>query len=107
MSRNIRHLEALLYEERKRLGAGKRLEEVFRIGVADRNSMELGAVVVVEQHEQRRFMDAVVELQSRLTALELPPQIALAALASISQSLLGEYTGSDEVKKAREVMTHG
>jgi hypothetical protein len=69
--------------------------------------MELGAVVVVEQHEQRRFMDAVVELQSRLTALELPPQIALAALASISQSILGEYTGSDEVKKAREVMTHG
>jgi hypothetical protein len=52
-------------------------------------------------------MDAVVELQSRLTALELPPQIALAALASISQSLLGEYTGSDEVKKAREVVTHG
>ena len=36
MSRNIRHLEALLYEERKRLDAGKRLEEVFRIGVADR-----------------------------------------------------------------------
>jgi hypothetical protein len=107
MSRNIRHLEALLYEERKRLDAGKRLEEVFRIGVADRNSMELGAVVVVEQHEQRRFMDAVVELQLRLTALELPPQIALAALASISQSLLGEYTGSDEVRKAREVMTHG
>jgi hypothetical protein len=107
MSRNIRHLEALLYEERKRLDAGKRLEEVFRIGVADRNSMELGAVVVVEQHEQRRFMDAVAELQSRLAALELPPQLALAALASISQSLLGEYTGSDEVKKAREVMTHG
>jgi hypothetical protein len=107
MSRNIRHLEALLYEERKRLDSGKRLEEVFRIGVADRNSMEVGAVVVVEQHEQRRFVEAVVELQSRLTALELSPQLALAALASLSQSLLGEYTGTDDVKTAREVTTHG
>jgi hypothetical protein len=107
MSRNIRHLEALLYEERKRVDAGKRLEEVFRIGVADRNSMEVGAVVVVEQHEQKRFVEAVIELQSRLAALNISPQIALAALASVSQTLLGEYTGSDEVKKALEVVKHG
>ena len=31
----------------------------------------------------------------------------VAALASLSQSLLGEYTGSDEVKKANEVIRHG
>jgi hypothetical protein len=106
MSRNIRHLEALLYEERKRLDAGKRLEEVFRIGVADRHSMEVGAVVVVEQHEQKRFVEAVIELQSHIAALNVSPQIALAALASVSQSLLGAYTGSEEVK-AHEVVKHG
>lgn len=107
MSRNIRHLEALLYEESKRINAGQKLEEVFRIGVADRNSMELGAVVVVEQHEQRRFMDAVVELSAQLSAMDLSPQIALAALASISKSLLGDYTGSDDAKRPSEVATHG
>ena len=107
MSRNIRHLEALLYEESKRLNAGKRLEEVFRIGVADRNSMELGAVVVVEQHEQRRFMDAVEELTAQLSSMNLSPQIALAALASISKSLLGEYIGADDLKRSSEVVTHG
>jgi hypothetical protein len=107
MSRNIRHLEALLYEERKRLDAGKRLEEVFRIGVADRNSMEVGAVVVVEQHEQGRFVEAVLDIQSRIAALKVSPQIALAVLASVSQSLLGDYVGSADLKKAHEVVKHG
>jgi hypothetical protein len=105
MSRNIRHLEELLYEERKRLDLGKRPEEIFRLGVSDRNSMEVGAVVVVEQHEQKQFMSAVLELQFQLQALNVSPQIALAALASVSQSLLGEYTGSSV--KEREVVKHG
>jgi hypothetical protein len=107
MSRNIRHLEALLYEERKRLDSGQRLEEVFRIGVADRNSMEVGAVVAVQQHEQRHFVKAVVELQAYLAALDVSPQIALAALASVSKSLLNEYTGTEEIKKTREVVNNG
>jgi hypothetical protein len=106
ISRNIRHLEALLYEERKRLDVGKRLEEVFRIGVADRHSMEVGAVVAVEQHEQKHFVEAVMELQDRLAALNLSPQIALAALASVSQSLLSEYMGSQS-SKGYEVVKHG
>jgi hypothetical protein len=106
VSRNIRHLEALLYEERKRLDAGKRLEEVFRIGVADRHSMEVGAVVAVEQHEQKRFIEAVIDLQARVSALNVSPQIALAALASVSQSLLSEYMGAESLK-GHEVTKHG
>lgn len=106
MSRNIRHLEALLYEERKRLDAGKRLEEVFRIGVADRHSMEVGAVVVVEQHERQRFTEAVIGLQSHIAALNVSPQMALAALASVSQSLLGEYMGAEE-SMSSEVTRNG
>jgi len=107
MSRNIRHLEALLYEERKRSDSGQRLEEIFRIGVADRNSMEVGAVVAVQEHEQRHFVKAVVELQAYLAALDVSPQIALAALASVSKSLLNEYTGTEEIKKTREVVNNG
>ena len=52
-------------------------------------------------------MDAVDELKAQLAAMDLSPQIALAALASISQSLLGEYIGADEVKRSSEVATHG
>jgi hypothetical protein len=88
MSRNIRHLEELLYEERKRQDAGTRLEEV-----------------VVEQHEQKQFMNAVLELQFQIQALNVSPQIALAALASVSQSLLGEYTGVGA--RVEEVAKHG
>jgi hypothetical protein len=106
MSRNIRHLEELLYEQTRRTDGGKRLGEVFRIGVADRQSMEVGAVVVVEQHEQLRFMEAVGEVHSYIEALQLSPQLALAALASVSKSLLGQYIGSEE-KKALEVVKHG
>jgi hypothetical protein len=67
--------------------------------------MEVGAVVVVEQHEQKQFMNAVLELQFQIQALNVSPQIALAALASVSQSLLGEYTGVGA--RVEEVVKHG
>jgi hypothetical protein len=103
MSRNIRHLEALLYEEQKRLDAGQRLEEVYRIGVADRHSMEVGAVVVVEKHEEQQFTKAVMMLEEHLRTSRISRQLTLAALASVSQSLLTEYTGEKAGKAAEEV----
>ncbi len=106
MSRNIRHLEALLYEEQKRLGAGQRLEEVYRIGVADRHSMEVGAVVVVQKHEEQAFRRTVVELEEHLRASAGSRQLILAALASVSQSLLAEYVG-EENKKVLQEVKHG
>ena len=106
MSRNIRHLEALLYEEQKRLSAGQRLEEVYRIGVADRHSMEVGAVVVVEKHEEQAFRRTVVELEELLQASAGSRQLVLAALAAVSQSRLAEYVG-EEGKTAVEEVKHG
>jgi hypothetical protein len=106
-SRNIRHLEALLYEERKRLDAGRQVEHVFRLGVSDRHSMEVGAVVVVEHADKKAYMDAVIDLQSRVEELGLSQQIALAALASVSQALLSEYTSvSSKVLESQKVK-HG
>jgi hypothetical protein len=50
-------------------------------------------------------MNAVLELQFQIQALNVSPQIALAALASVSQSLLGEYTGVGA--RVEEVVKHG
>ena len=104
MSRNIRHLEALLYEEQTRLKSGQRLEEIFRIGVADRHSMELGAVVVVEKHEEQQFTKAVMSLEEHMRNAGISRQIALATLASVSQSLLAEYLQEKPSKEAEEVI---
>lgn len=92
ISRNLRHLEALLFEEKQRTDMGRKVEEVFRLGISDRHSMELGAVLVVEQGERRRFMETVVELQNRLEELGARPHIALAAMASISKGLLSQLS---------------
>jgi hypothetical protein len=104
ISRNIRHLEALLYEEQARLNAGQRLEQVYRIGVADRHSMELGAVVVVEKHEEQQFTRAVMALEEHMRDAGVSRQIALATLASVSQSLLAEYLQEKPEKKLVEVL---
>lgn len=106
MSRNIRLLEALLYEEQTRVNAGQRLEEVFRIGVADRHSMEVGAVVVVQKHEEQQFTRAVIALEEHMKRAGISRQIALATLASVSQSLLAEYLRETPGKEVKEV-THG
>ena len=103
-SRNVRHLEALLFEERQRADLGRKVEEIFRIGITDRHSMELGAVLVVEQGERRRFMETVVELQNRLEELGATPQIALAAMASISKGLLSQlHSEPDRLSNQQEV----
>ena len=97
ISRNMRHLEALLFEERQRAEMGQKVEEIFRLGVSDRHSMELGAVVVVERADRRLFMQAVVEIQNRLEELGVTPHIALAAMASVSKlSTDGAAVGTKE-----------
>ena len=106
MSRNIRHLEALVYEEQRRLDAGQRLGEIFRIGVAARHSMEVGAVVAVEETERASFIVAVEDLQRHLAPLIIRPHLALAVLASVSKSLLHHYVEAKDVTVQHEVVTH-
>ena len=100
-SRNIRHLEALLYEEQKRIAGGNNPDEVFRIGVADRHSMELGAVVSVDVRDHRNFEALVIGLEDKIASFEIKPEIALAALASVSKRLLVEFSES-HIEKERE-----
>lgn len=106
-SRRIKHLEALIYEEQTRLSAGKSLEDVFRIGVSDRHTMEIGAVVAVERTERRKYMDAVVELQSRISDMGLRPELALAAIASVSKQLLAEYMSAGERRLENQEVLDG
>jgi hypothetical protein len=91
-SRNVRHLEALLYEEQKRIADGACLDEVFRIGVADRQSMEVGAVVAVDKHDRRDFEATVIGIEAKIASLNTRPELALAALASVSKKLLVELS---------------
>lgn len=104
LSRNIRHLEALLYEENKRLASGRKAEAVYRIGVADRASMEVGAVVAVEAHEVSDFRKAVEALEDERVRLGVSSQVFLAALASVSRAALEEFTGQDRTRP--EEMIH-
>jgi hypothetical protein len=106
-SRNVRHLEALLFEEKQRTDMGRKVEEIFRLGITDRHSMELGAVLVVEQGERRRFMETVVEIQNRLEALGVTPQLALAAMASISKGLLSQLNSQPETKLEEQEVKRG
>jgi hypothetical protein len=105
-SRNVRHLEALLFEEKERVEMGQKVEEVFRLGVSDRHSMELAAVVVVEHGDRREYMKAVIEIQNRLEELGLSNQLALAALASISKGLLAQHLRDQEKGSPLEEVKH-
>jgi hypothetical protein len=68
--------------------------------------MEVGAVVVVEKHEERQFTKAVMMLEEHLRGSGISRQLTLAALASVSQLLLTEYMG-EKAGKAAEEVTHG
>ena len=99
LSRNIRHLEALLFEERQRIDSGQTSVAVYRIGVADRLSMEVGAVVSVERDQLGDFQRVIEMLENEKSRLDVQPQIFLAALASVSKSALEEYLGKQAQQK--------
>ena len=88
IARNLRHLEALVHVEKRRIDNGESVGAIFRIGVSDRYSMEEGAVVVVENDDRDVFADAVIELRTMLAKFIDKPQLALAAIAAVSKHLL-------------------
>jgi hypothetical protein len=90
--RSFRHIETLVFEETSRLGKGQKPEHILRIGVSDRRSKDLEAVVVVGRKESRQFAEAVVRVGELLEQLGVDdnPELALAALASVSQRLLSD-----------------
>jgi hypothetical protein len=113
--RSFRHLEVVVFEEARRLEQGRKPEHILRISVGDRYSKDMEAVVVVEPQDSSMFSTAVVELDELMHRLDLTsnPELALAALSSISQKYLSELLDSNlehsaiPVTPAREKVKHG
>ena len=95
LARNFRHIEALAGELSHRAQVGAAPGEFMRIGVTDRFSKELEAVVVVEPHNQSAVAEAVLRIEEVLAGLQVGnmPSLALAALATASRRFLAEMEG--------------
>ena len=64
LSRNLRHIEALVFELTRTEVAKDAAAEVFRIGVTDRHSKELEAVVSVTAKDTELLANAIVDLEA-------------------------------------------
>jgi hypothetical protein len=109
--RSFRNIESLVFEQAKWLEQGVDPGHIIRIGVSDRHSKEIEAVVVVEKKDQQRFAEAIIELRSSLDNLHVSdnPELALAALAALSKEYLAELMHNKAQLEARDKMevTHG
>ncbi|HWW75355.1 MAG TPA: hypothetical protein VNZ44_08165, partial [Pyrinomonadaceae bacterium] len=100
LARSFRHIEALVFEETAHTRKGQKPEHILRIGVSEPRSKDLEAVVVVGRNESLRYEEAVVgvtELLERL-GVDENPELALAALASVSQKLLSDLLNAEPNK---------
>jgi hypothetical protein len=107
LARSFRHLEALALELNRRATAGKAPGDVLRIGVTDRFSKDLEAVVVVEPEQRSAVTEAVLQIEACLDGLAAGsvPALALAALATTSRKFLSELhdAGGSKIAKMQEV----
>jgi len=92
LARSFRHIEALSFELADRAKAGLPVGEVLRLGVTDRYSKDLEAVVVVEPNEQATVAEVVIQVEELLDRLGASdrPALALAALATVSRRFLAD-----------------
>jgi len=97
LARSFRHIETLVFAESARLKKGQKPEHILRIGVSEPRSKDLEAVVIVGREESRRYEEAVVRVTELLERLGVDdnPELALAALASVSQRLLADLMSTD------------
>ncbi|MCA1579162.1 MAG: hypothetical protein LC794_17575 [Acidobacteria bacterium] len=103
LARSFRHLEVVVFEEVRRLEQGRKPDHILRISVGDRYTKDLEAVVVVEPQDSSTFATAVIQIDELLERLELAsnPELALAALSSISQKYLSELLDSKQAGMER------
>ncbi|HXE74007.1 MAG TPA: hypothetical protein VNN18_00005 [Candidatus Xenobia bacterium] len=102
--RSFRHIETLVFEITRQLHLGKAPAEVLRIGITDRHSKEREAVVVVESDDQDKLAEAVIEVEECLKRQGVVgnPELALAALATVSRRFLAELeTPSEPVRELK------
>jgi hypothetical protein len=107
LSRTLRHIEALVFELTRSEGAKDASVEVFRIGITDRHSKELEAVVSVTAADADLLTKTMVDLEALLerSGVAGRPALSLAALAAVSRgflSRLGRATSAMGV----EALTH-
>jgi hypothetical protein len=90
--RSFRHIEALVFETIRRENSGKQAAQLMRIGVTDRYSKEMEAVVAVESADNERFTETVIEIEKFLerTGVVENPALALAALGTLCRRFLAE-----------------
>lgn len=90
LSRNLRHIEALVFEITRPEVINDAAAEVFRIGITDRHSKELEAVVSVSSKDTGILTSAIMDLEGVLekSGVAERPDLSLAALASVSKSFL-------------------
>jgi len=109
LARSFRHIEALVFEETTHTRKGKKPDHILRIGVSEPRSKDLEAVVVVGRKESRRYEEAVVGVTELLERLGMDdnPELALAALASVSQKLLSDLLNAGPTKDSGAKMMVG
>jgi hypothetical protein len=111
LTRSFCHLESLVFELISHVQAGRNIGEVLRIGVTDRHSKEMEAVVMIEPDERNRLTEAVVEVEECLERLGITstPQLALATLATAARRFLSELEKRDvpRTEGHREMVKHG
>lgn len=90
LSRNLKHIEALVFELARSEVARDTAAEVFRIGITDRHSKELEAVVSIGSKDLAVFTKTILDLESVLEAngLAETPTLSLAVLAAVSKGFL-------------------
>ena len=95
LARSFRHIEAIASELSHRNYASEAPGDVLRIGVTDRHSKDLEAVVVIEPHDQTAVAEAVIRIEEQLEQLRAGtiPTLALAALGTVSRKFLSEIDG--------------
>jgi hypothetical protein len=100
LTRNFRHIETLVFEETALAKKGQKPEHILRIGDSEPRSKDLEAVVVVSKKESRRYEQTVVEVTELLERLGVDDnlELALAALASVSQRLLYDLLNANHGK---------
>jgi hypothetical protein len=105
LTRSFRHIETLVFEETALAKKGQKPEHILRIGVSEPRSTDLEAVVVVSKKESRRYEQTVVEVTELLERLGVDEnlELALAALASVSQRLLYDLLNANHGKVSASV----
>jgi hypothetical protein len=105
LSRSLRHIEALVFEISRSHTGQEPAAEVFRIGVTDRHSKELEAVVSVSSRDLDTMTNAIRELEAVLerSGVAEKPALSLAALAVVSKQLLSRLEDVPNLKQAEEV----